>query len=351
MCHDRDMAVPLIVSVVPSSGHTGGRTLVEITGENFRLPTPPPAQGLTTPPPPSVRVLVGGVEALRVWVVSPTLLRVLTPINDPSGTPATNERAAVPASDVVVENIDDAGVLIAGETTTRAAAFSFVRPRYDVECHLERVVKAFIVELKRQVLDNVQWNPHADFDPMLGGSFLDLDNPDVAQRSLAHLPGIALINVGFTDSKDQSTDTQHEIRVDDATWIARRAPVAQDISCTLVGASDNTGELLRMFQATRLFFMKNPDLVLPRDPNNIAAGAIGYQMDFAAGERVEVSARTTANVETFSAGVTIRGVLLEDIPGLPTDGVPGTPAGVAHEATVEKGRTVERFLVDPKHRR
>lgn len=347
------MAIPSIASITPTAGHTGGRTLVEIVGTNFRLPTAPPPTGPTTAPPPSVRVTFGGKRARSVLVVSATLLRVLTPIHDPSGTPGDPGAGVddIPASDVVVENIDDLGVLIPGEAATRAAAFSFVRPRYDVECHLEQTIKTFILELKRQVLDNVSWNPHTDFDPMTGGSFLDLDNPDESQRSLAYLPGIALIDVEVTDSVDHGTNEQPEVALDETTWIARRAPLAQDLTCTLACASDNSGELVRLLQATKGFFRKNRFLEVPRDAADPDGEVIRYEMTFGRGQPVRFSGRAgNTNVETFSGQVAIRGILLEEIPGLPTASVPGAPANLAGEPTLAKGRTLDQMVLQRQRR-
>ncbi len=346
------MAVPSIASITPSAGHTGGRTLVEIAGSNFRLPTVPPATGPTTAPPPSVRVTIGGRRARSVEVASATLLRVLTPIHDPSGTPADPGAGvdAVPASDVVVENVDDAGVLIPGETATLTEAFSFVRPRYDVECHLEHAIKSFVLELKRQVLDNVSWNPHTDFDPLSGGSFLDLDNPDETQRSLAFLPGIALIDIELTDSVVHGTDEQTELALDETTWIARRAPLAQDLTCTLACASDNSGELVRLLQAMKLFFRKNRFLEVLRDAADQNGEAIRYEMTFGRGQPVRISGRAANNVETFSGQVTIKGILLEEIPGLPTASVPGAPADLPGEPTLAKGRTLNQIVLQRQQR-
>lgn len=341
------MALPTITSITPSAGHTGGRTLVEIVGTNFRLPSAPPAEGPVPEPPPTVRVLFGGVPAIAVWVASTTLIRCITPIHDASGAPTE-----MPASDVAVENIDDAGVLIPGETVTAAAAFSFERPRYDVECHLEHVTKAFALELDRQVLNNIQWNPHADFDPITGASFVDVDTLDAIKRTFAQLPGIALIDVRLRDSSDHASDVEQEVEAGSGTWIARRAPVRQDLTCTLVGASDSIGELTRMYSATRLFFKKNPKLRVLRDPSDPASEAVEYRMSFAKDDEVQISGRAPGSgVVTFSAAVAIHGILLEDIPGVPTAGVPGTPAGMAHEATVAKGRTLDDLEIDARHRR
>src|SRR5690242_18600619 len=95
-----------VTSVSVARVATAGRTLVEIIGTGFRQQTVAPAlsAGSLPAPPPSVRVLFGGVEAERVRVASPTRLLVTTPARDAG------------VVDVRVENIDDFGAFLeAGE--------------------------------------------------------------------------------------------------------------------------------------------------------------------------------------------------------------------------------------------
>lgn len=335
------MATPTISSITPNTGHTGGKTLVEIVGTNFALPPPPPAEGPTTAPAPSVAVTIGGRPCPVVWVVSPTLLRALTPIHDPSGIPAVvaePERsipaaAAIPASDVVVQNLDATGAPIVGESATLATAYSFVRPDLTVECHLELVIKAFILELERQVIDNVQWNPHTDYDPDTGDALNFCE--------LARLPGIAIVGLKLPKSQWRQDNTIAEVPIDGATFIMRRPPDVRDVAMTLVGASDNSGELTRLLQATEGFFRKNPTLALDRDPADPTKGSIEYQLDRASDDEVSISGTMgSTNVRTFAFSVAIRGVLLEEIPGLPTSSIPGAPADFSAEPTIGIGRTL-----------
>lgn len=60
------MAVPTIISIAPSSGHTGGQVLVEITGTGFQLDPEPPAGVIPVPEPPqTVEVLFGDIRGRR----------------------------------------------------------------------------------------------------------------------------------------------------------------------------------------------------------------------------------------------------------------------------------------------
>jgi hypothetical protein len=110
------MAAPLITTLNSSSGPTGGKTLVTLTGDGFRLPpTPPPSAAPLEPPGPTVQVLVGGRPAEDVHVIDATRLSFLTPPGEPC------------AASLVVRNLDDDRAPIPGEEATAPDAFTFVR--------------------------------------------------------------------------------------------------------------------------------------------------------------------------------------------------------------------------------
>lgn len=95
------MPIPSISSITPSSGTTAGSLLVEILGAGFQLAALP--AGAATIPSSMVGVLVGGRAAREVRVFAGDRLTCIVPIGD-----------AGPA-DVVVQNLDAAGVPIPGE--------------------------------------------------------------------------------------------------------------------------------------------------------------------------------------------------------------------------------------------
>src|SRR5207247_1332813 len=92
-----------ITSVTPASGPTGGSLLVEISGAGFQLPEPPDTSGPTTPPPPTVRVLVAGRPARDVRVIAAGRLTCVIPTADPG------------PADIIVQNLDASGAPIPGE--------------------------------------------------------------------------------------------------------------------------------------------------------------------------------------------------------------------------------------------
>jgi hypothetical protein len=170
------MAAPTITSLEPASGPTGGLTLVEVTGSGFRMPPAPPASGPTSPPRPTVEVLVGGRRAADVRVRAPDRLSFLSPAHD-AGT-----------ADVVVRNLDDDGVPIAGEEATLAGGYTFVAPRLAVESDLTRLVRTLLRELKRQVHPNVSLTVQTDFDAETGD--------ELHLTELASMPGLVLVGPG-----------------------------------------------------------------------------------------------------------------------------------------------------------
>lgn len=394
------MTAPTISTISPTEGHTGGRTLVEITGTNFRLPTAPPATGMTSDPASSVRVKFGTVAASGVAVFSSTLLSCLTPETDERviefawvvvastntfaatghgltdgtpirlvadggllPTPLEGDRAyfvrdkttnafkvaesvggtavdvtadgsgkarAIGSYSVTVENIDDDGDLITGETVTKTDAFTFRRPDLGQESELARVVRALLRMLKRQILENVHFATHTDYDADTG----DLNAIAFVQR----LPALVVANLEVPDDRDYFVEGEQDFEAGAGRFIARRPPVVAMIRFDLIGVSDDPVENLNLLQATRIFFRKNPRITLDRSSTDPTLGAVSYDLECALGGPVTVTRGADAvNVQSFSGEVRIRGVLLEDMPGITTSKPAGIPAHLPHEATTDFG--------------
>lgn len=322
------MAIPTITSITPARGHTGGRTLVEIVGTGFKLPASSPAEGLTPTPAQTGKVLFGTTPALVVAVAGADLLYCQTPIHDPG------------LVGVTVQNIDANGVLIPTEQAVRANGFEFVRPDISQESHLTAAIRALLQELKRQVLDNVSFTVQTDYDDATG----DLLN--IAM--VAKLPALVLTNLELIEQHSGGTPrTPTEQSIGDGRFVRRRAPVDVVAKLVLIGVSDNPMEILNLAQATRVFFQKNITLDVPRDPALPNGDKAGYDLDFAFGGPIAVTTSTdNSNVESFAGSLTISDILLEDIPGLPTDKPAGFPATWPHEATQELGWVAEQTVLD-----
>ncbi len=332
------MATPAIYFITPTRGHTGGSTLVEIAGEGFAMSPPPVLVPGLPEPLPSVEVRIGGVRCETVWALHSGLIRCLTPKHGPSGLPAREldsvrripARGAIPASDVTVQNLDATGAPIFGEIATAPAAFSFVRPDLSKPGAVKTVMDAFILALQNEVIENVSFNPHTDYDPASG------DATNVAV--LAYLPGIAIVGMRCPDSQLQEQERGDEDFPDpdaDASsqgqvqTIVRRSNDNVDLMFTLVAVTDNHTELLSMFEAVKVFFKKSLLAVaqIPSDPNSpIVHFSIDCRSEPEFSGRIDQS-----NAVTFSYDVAIRRVPVGAMPGLPTD----TIRGVVTRGTAE----------------
>lgn len=313
------MTTPTITTITPTTGHTGGKMLVEIAGTGFRLPTAPPAQGIAPVPARSVRVFFGTVEADAVLVAGADLLYCTSPIHDPGKVGVT------------VQNIADDGAAIAGEQVTKANGFEFVRPDLSKESTLAAVFRALIVELERQVIDNVHLATSTDYDEESG----DL----LSTAFVAKLPAIVLSNVELVDEKMEGRKPE-EYPVGDSRFIVRRPPAIYDVVLLLVGAADNPILLLNLTQAVRMFFAKNTALRVPRDPESPTGAFVEYPIDFTIGSPIAVSASSSSpNVGSFNGQIAIRGVRLEDMPGLSSS-----------DATTEYGWTGDAVSIESQER-
>jgi len=320
------MAVPTIAVLLPNTGHTGGDTLIEIDGAGFNLPPDPPPFGLTNQhPPPTMQVLFDGIPAVDVGVTDTGQLYCRTPIHDPG------------TVDVTVINLDAMGAPIPGETATLSSAYTFVRPDLTQKGELARVLELFLLELRRQITDNVDWAVHTDFDATTG---------DFNIAYMGKLPGIVLADLELPDKNPELQVNTYEVQIDANTFIERRPPIVVDAIFSLTGMSDNPLVLFNLLEATRAFFQKNVSLRVPRSPTDPTQGVVTYAMRASIGTSTKVTRQTdNSNVMAFTGTVYIEDIRLEDMPGLPTAAVSGVPAWMPHEATIRFGWTAQTVKI------
>lgn len=320
------MSVPTISGISPIAGHTGGRTLVQIDGSGFRPQTPQtPVRGITPQAPPSVEVLFGSTPALEVLVLSDAVLYATTPISDPG------------AVNVTVRNIDDAGTPLAGETVTRVKAYTFLRPDITIKTDLVRCVETFVIELKRQILPNVNWPAAVDYDDTTG------DERSISK--LANVPALIIADVTLRENDFYATRDNVEVENADGTTTEQRPPTTVDIVVILVGVSDNSSELLNLSAATKSFFRKNAYLMMRRDAADASKGSVQY--DLTAHESPDVKLTITANVSDMRHFVMTCAILGFDIEGMQGLGVGGPgDGGRDHDATVAMDRPAETIQID-----
>lgn len=309
-----------VTAIAPAVGHSGGKTLVEITGGDFQLPPTPAATGVVPEAAPTMRVLIDGVPATKVAVVDASTLYCLTPKGDPD--------AATPR-DVVVQTIDTDGNVL--QTATLAAAYSFQRPNINEEGELAHVLRAFIVDLRRQVLHNVNFSTHTDYDAETG---------EVTQLAyVQQLPALIIGDLSAPENRSGPSTAHVEYRVSGDRFVQRRPPRIFNMHFTITGVTDNPLTVLNLLEAVEMYFQKNGYVEVAR--RNGTTDTVQYEMRATFGEPVSVTHHgddgKAKNVEAFTGQVHIRNIIVEDMPGLTKAKPPGFPADMAHEATVGVG--------------
>lgn len=294
------MAVPTFANINPDNGLTLGRELVEIIGSGFREPIipstlPAPVQ------PPTVEVLFNGVLALDVAVVNAFRLIVLTP----PGAEIPDGDNDVSGVDVVVRNIDDDGDVIAGETVTEAAAYTYQLPNLHAIQPLQLLVDRFLQVLKDQVHPNVMQSVHTDYD----GTPLD----GLSITNVGSFPAIVLDGPELVENRFYSQNVLTEEDIVPATieeFVIRRESRTVDAGFAISILSDNAQEILNLaglltkfFHLNKLFKLPNT-LVPPYDPNDTCDLELDFQPG---GDFAWTSESNNSNVRQMRGSVLIRG--------------------------------------------
>ncbi len=311
------MATPTIDSVTPATVWTGGQ-LVTVLGSNFRPPTIPTyyLAGPYPAPKPSVSVMVDGVAAKDVRVMADGELTCRLPPHAP-GTAA-----------IVVQNLDDDGVAIPGESATLAAAVTYARPDLTATGDIERVNAKILQMLREQVIDNVSNYVSVD----INGTTADVAPVSELPAITLGLPDIPKVSPWRQSSPTYTNPTG-------TTYERRRAPSRVNLEYTLVGTARSNGEWLGLQDAVEAFFRANPRVEIDRDPNDSSKGTIAYPMDVSLNDRFSnTSTPNSDDARSFSVPFTIYGVLREAL------------RGFDNEDLDEKGGTVETITVRPSTR-
>lgn len=282
--------VPTISSVTPSTGPAAGGALVKILGTNFRLFVPV-AYGETDGIAYSrVRVTFGGVVAPRVDVYLSTELEVVTPEYG-----GDLEQTEFPAVSIVVQNLDDSGVPISGETVTSPAAYTYTReplrrPTQDPASPYERVTRRLLQLVKRQLLLNANLHVHTDYSDdgisitPAGVPSLNISGPDV-----------------YPDAYGWENEPIEEVQQDGSVFVYPN-PMMHQFDYTVTGHSDSWSEVLSMQGALRKFPWKNAWFVMTGD---VPANAQLRMPLVARGDPTIDSSIGNANLRTCSISLSI----------------------------------------------
>ena len=311
------MGVPSVTAVSPSSGPTGGRTYVELTGTNFvvlPVPTTFPAEVLDARVSVQFRqtVVRKGVstvvtrDATNVEVDATTHLSCLIPVGDHA------ENDAALTADIIVKNLDEDGDPIAGETVTKLAAYSYSLPSLAVESDYVRILRALIQEFKRQVCEETVLTTETDWD--------DDTSDDAHETPEPTLPSITLIGPRLSETDvRQSAET---LKVQSGlTWKDYRPGRVKDCEFDIVLA---TGGSAAMTQGLNFcvqvveFFRRNPYLVVPLNPANLALGNGELELELLADPDAD-GLPNLDNIRSFRGSFVLKGVPFEGLPGISDD--------------------------------
>lgn len=290
------MPSPIITSVTPAIGHSGGGTLIRIVGSNFQLPPPPPPTGIVPDALPTVRVFIGGVEARRVRVASSTVLYVTTERRDP----AKNLAVEVRNVGVFGETIDSPGTLV--------SAYEYARPIFTNVSELERLTKTLMAELRRQVFPEVVITAHVDWtdDP---ASILNGVRDAKAPCVLLAGPVLRPNNMYRTMVKSVASIAPDVVR-------EHRAALTDDLVFTVGALADKNSTMHSMVAALRDFKLRNPFLFVAREAGS--SDMVKFEL-FWEGDLTVDSTNDSSNIRTATSTIVIVGVDTLCAPGFESD--------------------------------
>lgn len=222
-----------------------------------------------------------------------------------------------------LEPLDEEGILVPG-------AYTFVRPDLGVESYIATAIRALLRGLKREVLSNVSFATHTDYDANTGDR--------VNTTFLAELPALVLTNLRLPENRDEARNVSEELEGATVERFVVRAPDdVVDVRFTLVGVTDDTVELLNLLAATKRYFDKHGELRVTRSDGCVLL----HDLDFEVGSEVSVQPASD-NVQSFSGEVVVKSVpvgdmAIEDQGELPE----GVPIGTRYEGVRDVGWTQE----------
>lgn len=316
------MPVPTLTAVSPAFGPPTGGHLVELTGTNFRLPTPPAATGPVPPRPIPVRVTFDGIESPRVLVISDTRLMAETPkrlLVDGDGRPVTDPLAV----DVVVENVDDDGVLIPTETVTLADGYEYRRIDLSFEnpSDLSRMVDRLLDLFTSEVLPNTISDVNTDFDSSVGD---DRDYTEVAE-----LPAVVLTGPQLSENTFYRRWVDPVVELSGDEFREQRRPKYNDLTFDVLVITDNQRQLINLIALIDTFMDNNKFVDLDD---------VRYEMDFVPGSDMAVLKQSNnqlnSNIRTAKGQLLIRGFNMFGFAGVENHGTRDVGARVADDVTL-----------------
>jgi hypothetical protein len=308
------MAIPTLSSVAPAIVWTGGH-MVTLIGTGFRPGTVPstPTNGPYPPPKPTMQVTAGGVVAKNVRVLSTTQLTCQLGAHDAGVVTLT------------VQNLDDDGVAIPGETASLAGALTYARPDLAARGDFDRLNRALMRLLKQQVIKNVtEWVS------------TDSGDEGFEVATLGDLPAIAIAGpqVDWATAAFQGNARLQVGGYPGTSFETRRRPIKVDVVYELSVITNNQQHVLALTPLIMQFFDRNRSIEILRDPADPSQGTIEYDMFIPFSESVRpTTGGNTSNLRSFVCACRIRGFGIEGI------------AGFENESMVQTGGVIADFDV------
>lgn len=322
------MAVPTISTISPAAGPPIGNHMIEVTGTNFRPQSAGPISGIVPPRPPSVAVLFDGVPAVSVLIVSDTRLLVRTPkrllVEPSTGRPIDGPVAV----DVEVQNIDDSGVLIPGETVTAAGGYAYTRvdTSGDNPSQLVTVVYALVDLFRSELHPNVNIVENTDYDD---------DTSDGLQITrIATLPGVTITGPRISENRFFTRQQEQILPTVGTEFAIYKAPRYVDLEFDITIVSDNEAEFLNLNNLLEMVMDENKYITIDYGGGN----AVTYEFDFVSGSDPAVSKQTdqlNSNINVAKGIFVVRGVNLCGIAGVSGFGQVGAGAALTDGVTLE----------------
>jgi hypothetical protein len=233
------VAVPTLVNIHPRIAHPSGEALVRILGGGFHVPL----SGTTYP---TVRLTFNGEPSAFVAVVNHALLYARVPAS----------RTGVGPVVVRIENLDAAGLPIAGEMAEASGLFAYQMALLTDPSALLRVTRAFVELLQQQTIPNVSvGNTHTEYDESTGDTY----NLTEVQKT----PAIVVVGPEI----EEVPQPEDPVYVEGFGYmVQQRPPTVVDISFDLTATSDKKIELINLQAMIIEFFRRNRAVVIDRYP-------------------------------------------------------------------------------------
>jgi hypothetical protein len=272
--------------------------VIRIEGTNFDVPPAPPASGYVGGDSPvTVEVEVDGRAADEVKVWHSGLITCLVP-------PYRGDPAVLTASpgldvDVLIRNV---GPPIDEDTFVDAFTFQRADLTRDTGI-LVHVVKTLILELRRQVIQNIAVSTRIDYDAATG------DSLDIVE--IASVPGIALLGPDIQEDKFRRTSEKPNTQdVPTLTYTKKRIERTSRIAWDVTILGRGLTQALNLVSEFTEYFRRHPRLVVDRDSTDPAAGTVEYDLFLTSGPTRTGSANED-DVYGYAAGFEIRGVPID----------------------------------------